>query len=50
MRAPYYNYYFTLLFLSYCFAYPFLIYKGTIAYKINKSASCYIALRVKAIA
>ena len=50
MRAPHCNYHFALSFPSYRFAYPFSTHEGTVAYEIDKSAGCYVALGAKAIA
>lgn len=48
-RAPHCNYKTNPYFPPYRFAYPFSVREGTVAYEIDKSAGCFVALGAKAI-
>lgn len=50
MRAPHCSHRSALSYPSYRFVYPFSTHEGTVAYEIDKSAGCYVALGAKAIA
>lgn len=50
MRAPHCNHNSALSYPSYRFEYPFSTLRGTVAYEIDTSAGCYVALGAKAIA
>src|SRR5690242_20517611 len=50
MRAPHCDNHPATSYPSYRFVYPFSTHEGTVAYEIDKSAGCYVALGAKAIA